>query len=113
MKASISLLPLILVLSAGCASTGSLSSEMAGWQGEDVSVALGAWGEPEAKQTFGSQTILIWRDRSAFVTGPNGVVCERMLAVADDGAITGWRWRGDACPFVGAPERRRQMAATL
>lgn len=112
MKASITLLTLFLVLSGGCASTGSLSSEMADWQGEDVGVALAAWGEPEAERAFGSQTILIWRDRSAFVAGPNGVVCERMLAVAVDGEITGWRWRGDACPSIASAERYRHMAAT-
>ena len=102
----------ILTMSAGCASTGSLSSEMAGWQGEDVGIAIAAWGEPEAERAFGDETILIWRDRPAVVSAPGAVVCERMLAIAEDSTITGWRWRGDACESIGAADRQAQMAAS-
>ena len=78
---------------------------MAGWQGQDVAQALELWGQPEATEAFGEQTVLIWRDRGwallpeyaeARVDSP-AIVCERLLAVTDTGEITGWRWRGDAC----------------
>ncbi|MDJ0911077.1 MAG: hypothetical protein QNI99_17985 [Woeseiaceae bacterium] len=95
----------LLVLTAGCSTTTNLSDQMAGWQGQSVTEALHVWGEPEAEEAFGEQTVLIWRDRGwtllpeaaeARVDSP-AVVCERMLAVTDSGEITGWRWRGDAC----------------
>ncbi len=104
MKYSRTLCLALLVLTAGC-STTNLSDQMAGWQGQSVTQALQTWGEPEAEESFGEQTVLIWRDRGwtllpegaeARVDSP-AVVCERMLAVTDSGEITGWRWRGDAC----------------
>lgn len=113
------LLLAILALGTGCAATAPLSDEMAAWQGNRVDAALDAWGEPEATRAFGDETILIWRDRRA-PTSPSGlsagidreaVVCERMLAVAADGTVTGWRWRGDACVMVPPELRSRQLSA--
>ena len=95
----------ILALTAGCSTTTDLSGRMADWQGQDVAQALEIWGEPETRENFGEQTVLIWRDRAsallpeyaeARADSPT-VICERMLAVTDSGEITGWRWRGDAC----------------
>ncbi len=105
MKHSRTLFIALLALSAGCSTTTDLSDQMAGWQGESVTQALELWGAPEAREPFGEQTVLIWRDRGwallpedaqARADSP-AVVCERMLAVTASGEITGWRWRGDAC----------------
>ena len=105
MKHSRTLFIALLALSAGCSTTTNLSGQMAGWQGQDVTQALQIWGEPDAEEAFGEQTVLIWRDR-AWALLPEAadaranspvIVCERMLAVTDGGEITGWRWRGDAC----------------
>ena len=109
------LLIAILGLSAGCASTGQLTEEMAGWQGQHLDTALAEWDEPETRRAFGDETVLIWRDRAGKLA-PDGivadnVVCERMLAVAADGSITGWRWRGDACESIDASLRGQRLAA--
>ena len=90
----------------GCAATGSLSTTMAGLQGESVTAAYAAWGEPEATTPLGEQTLMTWRDYApaAFAHSPV-VVCERQLAVDGDGTITGWRWRGDACESLDATAR--------
>lgn len=117
------LLIFLIILASGCASQEPLSAGMAAWQGEDVSVALETWGAPEDARAFGDETILLWRDRASFHS-PSGrlseraeavVLCERMLAVADDGTITGWRWRGNACEtiaeIVAPAERERTLAA--
>ena len=95
------LLSATLALSASAAND-SLSQRMAAWQGQPIGVATAVWGAPQAETGFGDQTVLVWRD---FGTGPEGtpaMLCERMLAVAADGVISGWRWRGDACPSLGA-----------
>ena len=105
MKYSRTLCITLLVLTAGCSTTPDLTERMTGWQGQPVTEALEVWGEPEVREAFGEQTVLIWRDRGwalmpefaeARADSP-AVVCERMLAVTDGGEITGWRWRGDAC----------------
>ncbi len=108
MKPNHGLILATLLVMSGCSTTGSLGQEMAGWQGKDVDIAIEAWGAPEAQQDFGEQTVLIWRDRfgdgipsaSVDYLGIDAIACERMLAVADDGTITGWRWRGDACNAI-------------
>ena len=96
----------LLALTTGCASNGSLSEQMADWQGASVGHVYTEWGEPEASETYGGDTVLIWRDR-AYQVIPYGapqnwdataVICERMIAVDTAGQVTGWRWRGDACP---------------
>jgi len=89
---------LVCALGAGCASGGGLGEQMAAWQGLDADVAIGAWGEPQSQQTFGDGAILLWRDLSPDSSAV--VVCERMLAVDADGIVTGWRWRGNACPTL-------------
>lgn len=106
MKTLISLLLTTLAFASGCATTDGLSSQMAGWQGNNIGAAIEAWGIPDAEQDFGDQTVFIWRDRAYGVLPINAetdtssaiVICERMLAVTDAGTVTGWRWRGDACP---------------
>lgn len=113
------MLLLLIALASGCASQGPLSTGMAAWQGEDVSVALETWGAPEDERAFGDETILVWRDRAA-PHSPSGrlaepaeaaVLCERMLAVDGEGTITGWRWRGSACESVAPAQRERTLAA--
>jgi hypothetical protein len=101
------------VMLGGCATTDSLSDQMAGWQQDDVDAALAAWGDPEASIAFGDGRLLTWRDRAAVSTSlaDAPVVCERMLAVDADGVITGWRWRGDACPTIDASRTRPAMLA--
>lgn len=114
------MLLLLLVLAAGCATRDPLSAGMAAWQGEDVSVALETWGAPEDERAFGDETVLIWRDRASMhppsgrLTDPPkaAVLCERLLAVDDDGTITGWRWRGNACASIAPAERDRILAAS-
>ncbi|MDJ0939217.1 MAG: hypothetical protein QNJ00_05600 [Woeseiaceae bacterium] len=116
MQHTIWTLTALSALLVGCGTTASLSNDMAGWQGDHVSIALEAWGQPEAEQAFGAETVLIWRDRSteppAYLAEPGvpQVVCERMLAVDETGTITGWRWRGDACESLGA-SRKDYLAA--
>lgn len=114
------LLLVLIGLAAGCATSNPLSGEMAGWRGNHVSAALGAWGEPEERRAFGDETVLIWRDRASSAS-PSGriarparaaVLCERMLAVADDGTVTGWRWRGDACATMRAGDRAETLRAS-
>lgn len=109
----------IALLGTGCAATAPLSDEMAAWQGDHVDAALDSWGEPELTRAFGDETIMIWRDRHT-TTSPSGlsagfdsgeVACERMLAVSEDGTVTGWRWRGDACEAMPAELRVRQLSA--
>lgn len=95
-------------LVSGCSTTAGLSDQMADWQGSNAGTAIASWGEPEIEKAFGDETILIWRDRAydppqtdiGTILSSAAVVCERMLAVTDDGTITGWRWRGDACPVL-------------
>ncbi len=105
MKYSRTLCIALLALTAGCSTTPDLTERMTGWQGQPVVEALEVWGKPESREPFGEQTVLIWRDRGwtllpedadARADSP-AVICERMLAVANGGEITGWRWRGDAC----------------
>lgn len=98
------LLILVAMLGAGCGSTGSLSTAMADLEGEPVGRALAEWGEPEASEPFGEQTVLIWRDYAPWASLPI-VICERLLAVDAAGTVTGWRWRGDACERLDAGER--------
>lgn len=105
MKYSHTLCIAMLALTAGCSTTTDLSGRMADWQGRHVAQALESWGEPESREAFGEQTVLIWRDRAASLLPDDAearfdsiaIICERMLAVTDGGEITGWRWRGDAC----------------
>ena len=92
-----------VALLGGCASSVTLSQQMAAWQNGDIDSALQTWGEPDDRMPDGDETIFIWRDRAmppiAFSAEPAAlpVVCVRMLAVGPDGTVTGWRWRGDAC----------------
>lgn len=110
MKHSRILLIALLALTAGCSTTADLSERMAGWQGQSVGPALALWGEPESREPFGEQTVLIWRDRGWTLLPEDAearadravIVCERMLAVDRSGEITGWRWRGDACEGLHA-----------
>ena len=96
---------------AACSTTGSLSGNMAAMQGQPMGTALTAWGEPEARETYGSQTVLIWRDYApGFAETAPQVLCERHLAVDDSGTVTGWRWRGDACETLVTIEAREQLA---
>ena len=105
-----------LALLGGCATGGGLSRQMADWQSQNVSVALEAWGNPDSRERFGDETLLSWYDRApaifavADVSAP--VICTRMLAVATDGTITGWRWRGDRCPDVAPQIRQRSLSAS-
>ena len=87
---------------AACAANEGLSQRMAAWQGQPIGVATAVWGTPQAETGFGDQTVLVWRDFGAGPEGMPELLCERMLAVAADGVISGWRWRGDACPSIGA-----------
>lgn len=103
---TISLLAL-LSLTTGCTTTASLSERMAAWQGQNVGEAIAIWGQPDAEQAYRDESVLIWHDHASQLlrvsaTGEwtAAVVCERMLAVTDDGTITGWRWRGDSCPAL-------------
>lgn len=97
LRQSFAVLAAVLLL-AGCASSHSLSREMAGWEGGNVADAIAVWGLPEESSEIAGQTVLIWRDRSPpGLDGVPAVVCQRMLAVSREGTITGWRWRGDAC----------------
>ncbi len=110
------MLLLLIGLASGCALQDPLSADMSALQGEHVSTALAAWGAPEDERAFGDETVLIWRDRTAAYSLPAGsadaaVICERMLAVADDGTITGWRWRGNACEHVVPGTRAGSLAA--
>lgn len=91
-----------LALSA-CAANEGLSQRMAAWQGQPIGVATAVWGAPQAETEFGDQTVLVWRDFGPESEGTPELLCERMLAVAADGIVTGWRWRGDACPTFGGP----------
>lgn len=96
-----SLLAAATVALSACATHGDLSHRMASWQGQPVGVATAAWGAPQAEAEFGDQTVLIWRDFGSLTAGTPELLCERMLAVTADGIVTGWRWRGDACPALG------------
>lgn len=108
----------ISILAAGCAAGGSLSREMADWQGRHVSAALEAWGEPDGREALGDQTVLTWFDQviapagfSGEVAAASAIVCERKLAVAGDGTVTGWRWRGDRCEDLSPAKRQRLFSA--
>ena len=108
----------LLVALGGCASMDSLSNQMADWQDDDVAAAIDAWGKPDDRQSFDDGEILVWRDHAAPVPPSAGgpvarpVVCERMLAVAPDGRITGWRWRGDAGVSISALRDEPRLVAT-
>ncbi len=97
------------LLTTGCAAGGALSADMADWQGRDLTSVVAAWGPPATETSIAGQRVMVWLDRDVLAdrAGPEsaGVVCERMLAVAADGTITGWRWRGDACEAAW-PARR-------
>lgn len=114
------LLLVAAALASGCASQSPLTADMSAWQGDDISVALASWGAPEDERAFGDEIVLIWRDRAPSYS-PSGrldepadsaVLCERMLAVAGDGTITGWRWRGDACESLAPTARETTFAAS-
>ena len=99
-----------------CAGPDALSRQMAGWQHEDIEVAIAAWGEPEDRVAAGDEVILVWRDRAYLPPGPANashaaVVCERQLAMASDGTISGWRWRGNACPSLSSAAGRAALFA--
>ena len=117
MKRYIVTLVLAVTFASGCASTGTLNSEMASFQGEDASAAIASWGAPDAEYAHQDQTLLVWRDHSSFASVydlPSAtVVCERMLAVDQSGVVTGWRWRGDACPTISVDARNRRITASL
>lgn len=100
----------LLSLTTACTTTASLSSQMDDWQGQNIGAAIAVWGQPDAEQAFRGQAVSIWRDHESQLL-PTGamydwttaaIVCERMLAVSDDGTITGWRWRGASCPSLHA-----------
>lgn len=98
----------------GCAHSGSLSREMAALQNESVSTVVAVWGQPDDREAFGDETVLIWYDRAPaeFGVATTVVVCERMLAVTDQGTITGWRWRGDRCNKLPDSMRSRSLSAS-
>ena len=101
---------------AACAAPDTLSRQMAGWQDEDIAAAIAAWGEPEERVAAGDEVILVWRDRAYLPPGPThprdaAIVCERQLAVTSDGTISGWRWRGNACPSLGSAAERAALVA--
>ena len=96
------LLAAATVALTACATGGDLSGRMAAWQGQPIGVATAAWGPPQAEAEFGDQTLYIWRDVAHGQEGRSELLCERMLAVAADGIVTGWRWRGDVCPALDA-----------
>ena len=102
------------LLLTGCATGGSLSREMANLQDEHVSTVVDVWGQPDAQEPFGEDTVFIWYDRAPaeFGVATSIVVCERMLAVTDNGDITGWRWRGDHCDDVSAGMRTRSLSVS-
>ena len=103
-----------VMLLAGCASSGNLSREMASLQNGSVASVVAVWGEPDSQKTYGEETVLIWYDRApaAYGVATSVVVCERMLAVTNEGTITGWRWRGDRCNKVSEGMRARSMSAS-
>lgn len=107
---------LVVSLLAACAAHDPLSRQMANWQYQDMEAAIAAWGQPDDRLPVGDEVILVWRDRAHLAPGaaagpyPN-VICERQLAVASDGTITGWRWRGNACPSLASSTQRPAMFA--
>ena len=112
------LIAIVLIAAlSGCAASDSLSRQMADWQSQNVIVALDAWGTPDRREELDGQTLLTWYDRALLPFSFAGddiappVICTRMLAVADDGTITGWRWRGDRCPMVTTGLRGTAMTA--
>ena len=107
MKRKILIIMLAATLTAGCASSGSLSHEMAGMQGAGIDAVIAAWGPPETEATLAGQHVVVWKDRVARdeAIGPVTVICERALALDAEGTVTGWRWRGDACESVDPGQR--------
>ena len=101
---------LLLGVMAGCSTTATLSGTMADMQGASIGNAFTAWGEPEATETMGEQTVFVWRDYAAGASVPI-VICERMLAADDSGTVTGWRWRGDACESIDEATRANSALA--
>ena len=104
------ILAVLLLALAGCSTTGTLSGTMADMQGTSIAEAFTTWGEPEASETVGNQTVYVWRDYAASAAVPI-VICERLLAADADGTVTGWRWRGNACESVSAAEREARQYA--
>lgn len=107
---------LLLVSLTGCASNDHLSQQMSGWQDQNVAVALNDWGTPDRQEVHAGQTLFVWIDRSStsadYLSGwGSAVICTRTLAADDDGVITGWRWRGDACPSLTPGAVRSGLAA--
>lgn len=102
------------LLLSGCAGSGGLSREMAALQDESVSTVVAVWGQPDSEEPFGDETVLTWYDRAPAGSGiaATVVVCERMLAVTEQGTITGWRWRGDHCNKVPEGVRSRSLTAS-
>ncbi len=94
---------------AGCSATGSLSKEMAAMQGSPQGHATATWGTPSATEAFDDGMLMTWLDYAGTYneTGTPVVICERQLAVDASGAISGWRWRGDACESL-----HKERAAT-
>ena len=108
---------LLVVSLTGCASHDHLSQQMSDWQDQNVAVALNDWGTPDRQEVLDGQTLFVWIDRSAasadYSAGwGSSVICTRTLATDDNGVITGWRWRGDACPTLSPSTVRSGLAAS-
>ncbi|MEM8817814.1 MAG: hypothetical protein AAFX56_14045 [Pseudomonadota bacterium] len=105
----------VSMLITACAAGKSLSDSMAAFEGSQAAGAIALWGEPDLQTHFEEQTLLVWHDYAADSgwrnTGTSArPICERTLAVDAGGTVTGWRWRGDACPLLSPAERQRAEA---
>ena len=105
----------LTALLAGC-SQGRFDRGMAAWQGRHLDEVRAAWGEPDLTSDSGQGGIYVWYQRQQISLTPQGeravtdissddyilqIQCSRMLDVDADGAVVGWRWRGNRCdlPF--------------
>jgi hypothetical protein len=107
-----SILVLILVLAAGCASKKKTSEIMQSWMGQHVSRLIDSWGPPSnetddgrggkvytwAYSRYVQPSAYTWTDKSGHawtnVSGGQTYTSVRQFWVDSGGVIYNWRWQG-------------------
>jgi hypothetical protein len=87
----------VLTMVVAACGRGELGRSMSSWQGSQFDEVVQVWGEPDICEIVDGRRICSWHDMVSGYSLSGIRICVRSLEIDAEGAVIGWRWRGDYC----------------